>query len=120
MNPTTAYSRRVFIRQGALLASFAATLPHFLQESAMGMLLPEGSAAGSQPGVPDERILVVVQLSGGNDGLNTVIPYGEAEYHNARPGIGLGEPGKPKNGGAALELELLGPGCAWPWLTLRK
>jgi len=105
MNPTTAYSRRVFIRQGALLASFAATLPHFLQESAMGMLLPEGSAAGSQPGVPDERILVVVQLSGGNDGLNTVIPYGEAEYHNARPGIGLGEPGKPKNGGAALELD---------------
>ena len=56
MNPTTAYSRRVFIRQGALLASFAATLPHFLQESAMGMLLPEGSAAGSQPGVPDERM----------------------------------------------------------------
>ncbi|MBV5333098.1 DUF1501 domain-containing protein, partial [bacterium] len=47
----------------------------------------------------------VVQLSGGNDGLNTVIPYGQSEYHNARPGIGIGEPGKPKNGGAALQLD---------------
>ena len=105
MHDPNAYSRRVFIRQGVMLASFAATLPHFIQESAMGMLAPDGNALGSRPGVPDERILVVVQLSGGNDGLNAVIPYGDAEYHNARPGIALGEPGKAKNGGAALELD---------------
>jgi uncharacterized protein (DUF1501 family) len=55
--------------------------------------------------VPDERILVIVQLSGGNDGLNTVIPYGDREYHAARPSLSLGEPGKAKNGGAALELD---------------
>jgi len=105
MHQPDAYSRRIFIRQGVMLASFAATLPHFIQESALGMLAPDGSATGSRPGVPDERILVIVQLSGGNDGLNTVIPYGDREYHAARPSLSLGEPGKAKNGGAALELD---------------
>jgi uncharacterized protein (DUF1501 family) len=105
MHQPDAYSRRIFIRQGVMLASFAATLPHFIQESALGMLAPDGSATGSRPGVPDERILVIVQLSGGNDGLNTVVPYGDREYHAARPSLALGEPGKAKNGGAALELD---------------
>ena len=105
MHQPDAYSRRIFIRQGVMLASFAATLPHFIQESALGMLAPDGSATSSRPGVPDERILVIVQLSGGNDGLNTVIPYGDREYHAARPSLSLGEPGKAKNGGAALELD---------------
>ena len=105
MHEPNAFSRRIFIRQGVMLASFAATLPHFIQQSALGMLAPEGSGTSSRPGVPEERILVVVQLSGGNDGLNAVIPYGDPEYHNARPGIGLGEPGKAKNGGAALQLD---------------
>ena len=105
MHQPDAYSRRIFIRQGVMLASFAATLPHFIQESALGMLAPDGSATGSRPGIPDERILVIVQLSGGNDGLNTVIPYGDREYHAARPSLSLGEPGKAKNGGAALELD---------------
>src|SRR5262249_56027630 len=35
------------------------------------------------------RILVVVELSGGNDGLNTVVPYGDDAYYRARPRIGL-------------------------------
>ena len=56
MTDINAYSRRVFIRQGALLASFAATLPHFIQQSAFGMLAPDGSMLGSRPGVPDERM----------------------------------------------------------------
>jgi len=35
------------------------------------------------------RILLLVELKGGNDGLNTVIPYAEPHYHKLRPGIGL-------------------------------
>jgi uncharacterized protein (DUF1501 family) len=35
------------------------------------------------------RILVVVELSGGNDGLNTVVPYGDDAYYRARPRIGI-------------------------------
>lgn len=37
----------------------------------------------------NDRILVIVELSGGNDGLNTVIPYGDDAYYNARPKLGL-------------------------------
>jgi len=36
-----------------------------------------------------ERILVVVELSGGNDGLNTVVPYGDDRYYQLRPTLGI-------------------------------
>lgn len=35
------------------------------------------------------RAVVVIQLNGGNDGLNTVIPYGSGAYYDARPKIGI-------------------------------
>src|SRR5262249_51803259 len=35
------------------------------------------------------RILLLVELKGGNDGLNTVIPYADPLYRELRPGIGL-------------------------------
>ena len=44
-------------------------------------------AAGSSAG----RCLVVVNLQGGNDGLNTVIPYADANYYRARPSIGVAQ-----------------------------
>jgi uncharacterized protein (DUF1501 family) len=73
-------TRREFLRYGAgggaaLLAS-GWTLPGFLSRTAM--------AAGVAPDV-DGRVLVVIQMSGGNDGLNTVIPYRDDAYHRARP-----------------------------------
>lgn len=36
-----------------------------------------------------DRILVIVELSGGNDGLNTVIPHADDAYYNARPHLGI-------------------------------
>jgi uncharacterized protein (DUF1501 family) len=36
-----------------------------------------------------DKILVVIQLSGGNDSLNTFIPYSNDLYYKARPSIGL-------------------------------
>jgi uncharacterized protein (DUF1501 family) len=47
--------------------------------------------------VPEDRVLVIVQLGGGNDGLNTVIPYGDDLYHRARPGIALSAPGRNRD-----------------------
>ena len=35
------------------------------------------------------RILLLVELKGGNDGLNTVIPYADPRYHQFRPGLGV-------------------------------
>lgn len=37
----------------------------------------------------DKRVLVLIQLAGGNDGLNTLIPTGDPAYEKARPGIGI-------------------------------
>ncbi len=84
------FTRRAFLTKGLVLASAASSLPGFLENSALAMAQAT-DALRSRPGVPDERILVVVQLSGGNDGLNTVIPYSDRAYHNARPGIRVGE-----------------------------
>lgn len=44
--------------------------------------------AGKEAG---NRILVIVELSGGNDGLNTVIPHGDDAYYRARPHLGIRE-----------------------------
>ena len=37
----------------------------------------------------EDRILVVVEMSGGNDGLNTVVPYADDTYYRLRPHIGI-------------------------------
>jgi uncharacterized protein (DUF1501 family) len=47
-----------------------------------------GAALAAQP-ENDGRILVVLELSGGNDGLNTVVPYGDDAYYRYRPKIGI-------------------------------
>jgi uncharacterized protein (DUF1501 family) len=96
------YTRRIFLRQGLTFVSLASTAPLFVERSAQGMLLPLGSMLASQPGVPEDRILVIVQLGGGNDGLNTVVPFGDREYYARRPGLAIPEPGK-QNGALALD-----------------
>ncbi len=101
MDPTLPLTRRIFLQQGVTLASLVATVPWFLEKSALGMLGPNMHLS-SQSGVPQERILVVVQLGGGNDGLNTIVPYGADEYYRQRPQLGIAAPGS-NNG--ALELD---------------
>src|SRR5262245_2229262 len=64
--------RRDFLKTSALLG-FGATVPGFLARTA--------SAAE----VGKDTVLVVVEMTGGNDGLNTVIPYADDLYHKARP-----------------------------------
>src|SRR6267154_3480839 len=41
---------------------------------------------------PNGKILVVFEWFGGNDGLNTIVPYGDALYYKHRPTIGIREP----------------------------
>ncbi|MBX3408336.1 MAG: DUF1501 domain-containing protein [Phycisphaeraceae bacterium] len=96
LNP---YTRREFLRSGLLMASAAASIPNFLNQSALAMHAQAGGLS-SVPGVPDEHVLVVLQLSGGNDGLNTVVPFGMPEYYRSRPGIGIAEKDALKLSGA--------------------
>ncbi|MCB9898769.1 MAG: DUF1501 domain-containing protein [Planctomycetes bacterium] len=51
--------------------------------------LPAFGRAWHASAADDERVLVVVQLTGANDGLNTVVPYGDDRYHRARPVLAL-------------------------------
>lgn len=83
-----AYTRRDFLHGSLALASAAVTVPAFIQRSAYALPMP-GLGLSSIPGVDENRILVVIQLSGGNDGLNTVVPFLDDNYYRARPAIGL-------------------------------
>ena len=79
-------SRRDFLRRGLYGIGVAAGLPAVLGRTSAALALEE-----LQSGVPDasRRILVVVELSGGNDGLNTVVPFGNDEYYRVRPNLGI-------------------------------
>jgi uncharacterized protein (DUF1501 family) len=78
-----ALDRREFLRLGLSGISAASTFPLFLGKTA---------AAAALAGHPeDDRILVVLQLSGGNDGLNTVVPYGDPVYGRVRSTLRLPE-----------------------------
>ncbi len=98
----TAWTRRNFLKRGTTLASLASTAPLFIQQASQAMSLPSHSLLTSLAGVPQERVLVVVQLGGGNDGLNTVVPYGDAEYYRKRPQLAIAAPGKGND--AALRI----------------
>jgi len=91
MNIDELKTRREFLRTGLLGGSLCWTMPAFLSRT-MQSLHAEADGALVQ-GVTgrDGNILVVLQLAGGNDGLNTVIPLGNDEYRKSRPTIGVPE-----------------------------
>ena len=84
-----AFTRRRFLG-GMAMVSAAVTVPGFITGTT-DAFADTTMRLTSKPGVPEGRVLVVVQLSGGNDGLNTVVPFGDANYHRARPGLAIGE-----------------------------
>ncbi|GMV26485.1 MAG: hypothetical protein AMXMBFR58_25160 [Phycisphaerae bacterium] len=90
MTTPTSFTRREFLGSSLTLASASLAVPAFIQGSAYALHNALGGLS-SAPGVPDDRILVVVQLGGGNDGLNTVVPYGMNQYYRARPAIAIAE-----------------------------
>ena len=78
--PTT---RREFLQlssRGIGLLAFSRFAPAFLVNSALA------SSPAPETGRP---ILVLVQLAGGNDGLNTLIPFEDANYYRLRPTLGI-------------------------------
>src|SRR5690242_5808493 len=70
------FTRRQFLTrtlQGSSLVALGSIVPQFVVRTA------QAAAPGK------DNVLVVLEMSGGNDGLNTVIPYADDLYHKARP-----------------------------------
>src|SRR5580693_226959 len=57
--------------------------------SAAALPMPLFAQAVASQAKADGKILVVLELSGGNDGLNTLVPYGDDAYYRLRPNIGI-------------------------------
>jgi uncharacterized protein (DUF1501 family) len=87
---TQGMTRREFIKKGLTMVAVGVTAPSFITRTALAMNNPwDVAQVTSRPGVPDDRILVVVQMGGGNDGLNTVIPFTNDAYYRARPNLAV-------------------------------
>jgi uncharacterized protein (DUF1501 family) len=75
-------SRRVFLKNGAFALVSLGFAPSFLARTAYAA---EGARRAKQ--------LIAIFQRGAVDGLNVVVPYGEAEYYRARPSIAISRPG---------------------------
>ena len=73
------FNRREFLKASSLLA-LAPTVPIFLART-----------AAATTAAKDTRVLVVVQLDGGNDALNTVVPFADPNYIRLRPTLGISQ-----------------------------
>ncbi|MFO0973397.1 MAG: DUF1501 domain-containing protein [Phycisphaerae bacterium] len=83
-------TRRSFVNRGLTLLSAAATVPTFLERTAQAFAdEPGATPRRAKAGRRDHRVLVVLQLAGGNDGLNTIVPYRADPYYRARPQIAV-------------------------------
>jgi hypothetical protein len=74
-----AVTRRQFIKRGAGMVTVGVVMPRFWLSD----------ARAEQIEFSPKRKLVVIQLVGGNDGFNTVVPYTDARYYSLRPTLAL-------------------------------
>jgi uncharacterized protein (DUF1501 family) len=80
MHPTRRDCLRLGLGTSTLLAC-GSSVPAFLARSA--------AALAAEPKAVKGNVLVVVQLDGGNDGLNTIVPYKDDDYRKHRPKLQL-------------------------------
>jgi uncharacterized protein (DUF1501 family) len=78
-------TRRVFLRTSLLGAALSWTIPVFLERTFMTLQAQAADSSIQTMTGKDHPILVVLQLAGGNDGLNTIIPLEDDLYFKARP-----------------------------------
>jgi uncharacterized protein (DUF1501 family) len=88
-NEITLQTRREFLRTTVLGSALSWTMPVFLANTFAALHAGAADSATQIVTGRDSTILVVLQMAGGNDGLNTVVPYTNDFYHKARPKIGL-------------------------------
>lgn len=86
---TTLKTRRQFLRTSMLGAAATWTVPVFLEKTFFALNAMAAEAVTQTATGKDGTILVVLQMAGGNDGLNMVVPYEDDAYHVARPRLAL-------------------------------
>src|SRR5512139_2451019 len=82
-------SRRVFLKSGAMAMLTLGFAPSFLARTV--------EAAGTR-----KKLLIAIFQRGAVDGLNMVVPFGEADYYRVRPSIAIPKPGRD---GGAIDLD---------------
>jgi uncharacterized protein (DUF1501 family) len=103
-------SRRDFVKGGVALVSIGTTAQSLLKGAVA--FAAQNGAYVADPN--NKKILVLVQLAGGNDGLNTVVPYTDATYRSSRSTLALPESDLlPLEQGFGLHPELVGLKGFW-------
>ena len=85
----TLKTRREFLRSTVLGSALSWTVPTFLANTFSSLHADAADSATQITTGKDSTILVVLQMAGGNDGLNTVVPFADHYYHKARPRVGI-------------------------------
>jgi uncharacterized protein (DUF1501 family) len=88
MKPTL-QTRRKFLRTSMLGAAATWTLPVFLEKTFFALDALAADTLTQTVTGKDGTILVVLQMAGGNDGLNMIVPFADDAYHRARPRLSL-------------------------------
>jgi len=73
-------NRRQFIKRSASAVTVSLVMPKFWMSSI---------ARSQEITAAERRIFLVIQMSGGNDGLNTVVPFTDSRYRTLRPVLGF-------------------------------
>src|SRR5262252_6303054 len=79
-------SRRTFLRTGLFGLGLGMRLPWVFEHTALA-IASDSYWEGRE--THPERIMVIVELTGGNDGLNTVVPYRQDAYYRLRPTLAI-------------------------------
>ncbi len=85
MTGASRYARRELLRRAAACACAGATTMAAGGSSLSALLTPARSAYAA----PGRKFLVLLRLYGGNDGINTVIPFQQGTYYDARPTLAV-------------------------------
>jgi uncharacterized protein (DUF1501 family) len=90
-NELSLKTRREFLRATVLGGALSWTVPAFLARTFSALEARAADPATQPVTGRDGTILVVLQMAGGNDGLNTVVPFANEHYLRARPKLGLSD-----------------------------